>query len=758
LIIMTAILSGGRRPRSRQFSPDRKPAVRATLLALVASVCSQGAFAQMERANAQFHAAQTSAVVAAAAAPAVPNPNCTIIVPPNPLTAEGLATPYQLRATDPAQGPCNEANTAQSAFVQAAIINTATGAVSVYSPLVIDKGTKAAAPPIVPTLPANAIVAIWFGFQGNNLTLVAKDMDTLTNAKCVNGSGGSLFTQVAYCNAPAFMTAANAAITNGQLIVPPLGTASDGKACPTIRDFMVVDQDQSDNEPNSYLVTANGKLAQNNTANLAAFQNSTVLVNGSDNKLLDSFILPALGCSPWTVPDLSNPGQMSPAQPLNELSARYRQATPVALMPALDPMVEVGGITNLTKDNLYRLGVDQPVAGSSFYTDTGRYCRQMLRTAPARLLANQAALSKFPSLVPAAANNLFTFLAQRFMASYQILLCGTLTNQPDPISTAMDGNGVVVSATINSTQVAANIAALASTAALDNQSDAASLSLHTTETANAATAVCNTGGSSLTGPAVSYNVMIVGNGSFNSADTAATGDIAAGGAVTVANYAVAQNIAGNPNLTPNPASLVVGGALTAANGGVGQNQEGAIYVASGTPNLSGFTANGGVITGLPFDFGIAATYYQNLSAALAKITVNGTTHICDGCINFTGTNATLNVFTIAGSALGNANEITITAPATSAVVINVTGPSAMFQNGRVQLTGVSAASVVWNFPAATAINLAGSFDPMGTILAPLSPVIAGFGQASGQLIAASYTGNIAFNEIPLMCTLSVPGL
>ena len=755
---MSAALSGGRMPGSRQVFPDRARAICTTLLALVASICCQGVFAQMERGNALVHAAQTSAAVAAAATPAVPNPNCTIIVPPNPLTAAGLATAYQLTATDPAQGPCNQANTAQSAFVQAAIINTVTGAVSVYSPLVIDKGTKPAAPPIVPTLPANAVVAIWFGFQGNNLTLLANDTNTLSNANCVNGAAGSLFTQVAYCNAPAFMTAANAAIADGQLTVPALGTASDGKTCPTIRDFMVVDQDQSDNEPNSYLVTANGALAQNNTANLAAFPNSTVLVNGSDNKLLDSFILPALGCSPWTVPDLSNPGQMSPAQPLNELSARYRQATPVALMPALDPMVEVGGITSLAKDNLYRLGVDQPTAGSSYFTDTGRYCRQMLRTAPSRLLANQAAFSKFPSLVPAAANNLFTFLAQRFMASYQILLCETLTHQPDPISTTMDGNGVVVSATTNSKQVAASIAALAATAALDNQADAAPLSLQTTETANAATAVCNTGGSSLTGPAVSFNVTIVGNGSFNSADTVTTGDIAVGGAVTLANYAVAQDIAGNPNLTPNPASLVVGGALTAANGGVGQNQEGAIYVASGTPNLSGFTANGGVITGLPFDFGVAATYYQNLSAALAKITVNGRTQLCDGCINFTGTNATLNVFTIAGSALGNANQITISAPATSAVVINVTGPSAVFRNGSVQFTGESAASVVWNFPTATAINLAGSFDPMGTILAPRSTVIAGFGQASGQLIAATYVGNIAFKEIPLMCTLSVPGL
>ena len=34
----------------------------------------------------------------AAAAAATPNPNCTLIVPANPLTAEGLATPYQLVA------------------------------------------------------------------------------------------------------------------------------------------------------------------------------------------------------------------------------------------------------------------------------------------------------------------------------------------------------------------------------------------------------------------------------------------------------------------------------------------------------------------------------------------------------------------------------------------------------------------------------------------------------------------------------------
>src|ERR1700692_1439354 len=95
------------------------------------------------------------------------NPNCTIIVPDAPLTAAGLATPYQLTATNPADGDCHETNTGSSAFVQAAILDPATGQISIYNPLVIDQNTTpaAGATPIPPTLPDNAIVALWFGFN-----------------------------------------------------------------------------------------------------------------------------------------------------------------------------------------------------------------------------------------------------------------------------------------------------------------------------------------------------------------------------------------------------------------------------------------------------------------------------------------------------------------------------------------------------------------------------------------------------------------
>lgn len=57
---------------------------------------------------------------------ATPNPNCTLIVPSNPLTAEGLATPYQLVATDPTAGDCHETNPDLSAFVPAAVMDPAT--------------------------------------------------------------------------------------------------------------------------------------------------------------------------------------------------------------------------------------------------------------------------------------------------------------------------------------------------------------------------------------------------------------------------------------------------------------------------------------------------------------------------------------------------------------------------------------------------------------------------------------------------------
>ena len=376
------------------------------------------------------------------------NPNCTIIVPDAPLTSAGLATPYQLVATDPTAGPCDESNTDQSAFVQAAVLDPATGNISIYNPLVINQGATPAAAPVLPTLPANAVVALWFGYDGDTLTLQANP-GVLHSAGCVNGTRfGGLFGQFAYCNAPAFFWAAHRAIHKGQLVVPPLGTATDGKPCPSTRDFMVVDQDQSDNLPASFLVTQGG-LAQPTQTNIALFQGATVIRNPSDEGLLARFLGPALGCAPWKAPDLADPGQMIPALALNELQASTWQQAPIALVPAGDPMTLHGNSHDLFKVDAYRAGVDQRFAFSPGEASTTEYCRNMVNIAPPRLSANQAALTAAPSPVPADGNNLFTFLAQRFVASFDILDCGTLLNVSDPVSFTTDANGVAVSATIN---------------------------------------------------------------------------------------------------------------------------------------------------------------------------------------------------------------------------------------------------------------------------------------------------------------------
>src|ERR1700678_4123552 len=64
------------------------------------------------------------------------NASCDVIVPANPLTARGLATPYQLTGTDgqtPAQSGCEMTNAVNlGAFVQATILNPPPGKIYVY--------------------------------------------------------------------------------------------------------------------------------------------------------------------------------------------------------------------------------------------------------------------------------------------------------------------------------------------------------------------------------------------------------------------------------------------------------------------------------------------------------------------------------------------------------------------------------------------------------------------------------------------------
>ncbi|HEY0813281.1 MAG TPA: hypothetical protein VGE11_08350 [Pseudonocardia sp.] len=353
----------------------------------------------------------------------VPNPNCTLIVPPAPLTAAGLGTPYRLKATDRDGGRCHEANPVQSAFVEATILDPATGKLATYRPLVIDDGTSPAAPVVIPTLPARAVVGVWFGFQGDVLTLRTQSGDG-----CVNGLHGSPFGQFGYCGAPAFFEAARAAIAAKKLTVPPLGTANDGKPCPSTRDFAVVDQDQSDNLTTSYLALRDGRTAQDTQAN-AALPHTKRLTNASDNGLLVKSIDPALGCKPFTAPDLTAGGTPSTSLALNELQAAAHQTDPIALVPPNDPMALDDDHTSNEKMNLYRVGVDMPPLSRSADTDSAKaYCTNLATVAPKRLDLDRKAFKAAPSPDPKNGRNLDDFLIQRLKTSLKELNCRDATD------------------------------------------------------------------------------------------------------------------------------------------------------------------------------------------------------------------------------------------------------------------------------------------------------------------------------------------
>ena len=427
--------------------------------------------------------ASASASGSAPAAPAATaaNVNCDIIVPANPLSARGLATPYQLTGpagTSAAASGCTMANSVNlGAFVQATILNPRTGALSVYNPLVLTQGTTPAVAPVVPKLPRNAIVTIDFGFNGTDLTQVGATPNALSQGRCVNGLG-SVFGQVSFCNGINFFNAASALMREGLLHVPSAGRSANmaptagrtgtGTTCPVTRNFDMVDQDPSDNVTTKYLFNpATDQTAQDNAANAASMAGAQTLVNGSDNALLDNFLDPAFGCTPFMAPDLGNNSAPGTSQALDELLASKNQPRVAALVPENDEMVlDANGQLDQAKTDLYRAEIGQSPVGfqTNLTSSPAMFCQNMVNIQTPFLAANQNLLSQGPTPVPTVGENLFTFMANRLNMSFTNLGCQNfgLTN---PVTVVLDGAGAAMSATLNTTpQQASNTTGAGGTA------------------------------------------------------------------------------------------------------------------------------------------------------------------------------------------------------------------------------------------------------------------------------------------------------
>jgi hypothetical protein len=414
---------------------------------------------------AKVHPAAASSATQGVSSTAV-NPNCDIVVPAHPLTAKGLATPYQLTGPDgesPAASGCQTINSINlGAFVQATILDPRTGALSVYNPLVITQGTKPAVRPVVPKLPAGAIVTIDFGFNGTVLRQVGATADALQQGNCTDGEPGSPFGQVSFCNGANFFNAAFSMERAGRLVVPSAGTTTKmvptagamgtGRACPTTRNFDMVDQDPSDNVTTMYLLNpVTGQTAQDNAANKARMPGATMLVNGSDNALIDDFLDPALGCTPFEAPDLGNKGTLTTSQALDELLAARNQPRNAALIPENDAMVvDNGGSLDQAKTDLYRSEIGQaPVSSQTDMSSSPQmYCQNLVNIQTPFIAANENLLAAGPSPVPTVGDTLFTFLANRLLSSFDNLNCKNF-GLANPVQVVLNGAGAATEATLN---------------------------------------------------------------------------------------------------------------------------------------------------------------------------------------------------------------------------------------------------------------------------------------------------------------------
>jgi hypothetical protein len=222
----------------------------------------------------------------------------------------------------------------------------------------------------------------------------------------------------------------------------------------------MIDQDPSDNVTTEYLLNpATGQTAQDTTSNAGNIPGSMLLLNGSDNTLLDLFMDPVLGCTPFQAPDLANNDQPTSSQALDELLAERNEPRIPALVPENDEMTLDGnGDLDAAKTDLYRAEVGQPLINrsNSTFDSPAMYCQNMVNIQTPFLAANQTLLAGGQAPVTAVGDNLLTFLANRLNMSFTNLGCQNfgLTN---PVTVSLNSAGAAVAATFNTTpQTAAN--------------------------------------------------------------------------------------------------------------------------------------------------------------------------------------------------------------------------------------------------------------------------------------------------------------
>lgn len=233
------------------------------------------------------------------------------------------------------------------------------------------------------------------------------------------------------------------------------------------------------------------------------------------------------------------------------------------------------------------------------------------------------------------------------------------------------------------------------------------------------------------GIASDFNMFVFDDLTQNYTDT--QGRMAVGGNATLNGYGAGTSLQGSGGTRDD---LIVGGNLVFNNGQVYSGN--IVYGGTATTSSLGIP-QGTIRQDQVIDFDAAEAYLTGRSEAWANIAANGMTVNQWGGITLTGTSNDLNVFELPASQLGSSWGVTINALAGSKVLINVTGQTGVIQYMQINLNGVDANDVIWNFSEATSLTIQG-VTVKGTVLAPHAAVNFSNGNIDGTMIAKSLSG------------------
>ncbi|MGB9992047.1 choice-of-anchor A family protein [Pseudoduganella rhizocola] len=246
------------------------------------------------------------------------------------------------------------------------------------------------------------------------------------------------------------------------------------------------------------------------------------------------------------------------------------------------------------------------------------------------------------------------------------------------------------------------------------------------------------------------NLFSLGNFSASGSDV--EGALLVRGNFTASNYSVNKK----DKDAFGSYSLVVGGNMNYSSAAL---NNGSYYVGGKATLVSvGTDKNTKSSTVNPANFNAMADHAKKVSTALSNATETGRSSVQYGGMTLTGSNKSVEVFDITGSALSSVNYFNLNSlKSGSTLIFNISGKDAIgFNQNGVGLNGFDKYNVLFNFYEATNLNLQ-NVGVYGSILAPLATVTGNGGVVNGQVIVGNWLSNVQVNASNYFSAVNVPG-